>query len=566
MIAAAPLDRPTQLLPRGGRRAAECLPFVPRLGSLLLLTLALPLRAGAARPWQVFYEGGTWAPGATGWIGDDTHSKRTDEGLLVSDPSIEKGSGRMYSLNWHADPARGAALEARVRAVSCSQPWGSGLMVADGVHEESLTIYADKLQLVNAKETIPFDAAKRFHTYRLVIKGEDLTLFADGKELYDGAGKFVTPAQLTPPRNQCGFGCGASAAMGEAVWEWVRFQSDLPEREAPTMSEIPGLEVEFGETVEILPNATYRSLFMFGDSRLAVGDRHSADHGKTWQPGPALGTNFLELPDGAVLGLGFKTKRLADGVFEVPLLRSRDGGKTFKSSTARLNIPEGTGGTGDDGKRYEGPAVDHALVRCRDGSLLAAMYGSFKTDTVLCPTFPPEWKLYKYRTFVVRSTDGGATWDYWATVAYDPDVGLESFCEADLLQVPNGDLLCFMRTGGSGGKYTPLYLGTSHDAGKTWDKPHPIADRGVWPNACRLQSGVLVVTYGRPDNYLAFSLDDGKTWTGHTCFYRGPTTSYNSVEEVEPGKLLVVYDRQALDADGNMARGVVGVPVSVERR
>jgi hypothetical protein len=534
--------------------------------SLLLLALALPLRAGADHPWQVFYEGGKWAPNATGWVGDGTHSKRTDEGLSVSDPSTEKGSGRMYQLNWQDDPARGAALEARVKAVACSQPWGSGLMVADGVHEESLTIYPDRLQLVNAKQAVPFDAAGGFHTYRLEIRGQDLKLFADGKELYDGAGKFTSPAQVTPPRNQCGFGCGASAATGEATWQWVRFQSDLPEREEPKMLDIPGLKVELGDTVEIIPGAIYQSLFRFRDGRLAVGGWHSDDHGKTWRPGPGMGTNFLELPDGELLGLGFNTRKVADGVFEVPLLRSKDGGKTFAAGTARLNIPEGTGGTGDDGKYYEGPPVDHAMVQCRDGSLLAAMYGYFRTDTVLCPAFPPEWKLYKYRTWVMRSTDHGATWDYWATVAYDPEVGIESFCEADLLPLPNGDLLCFMRTGGSGGKYTPLYLATSHDDGKTWDKPRPIADRGVWPNACRMQNGVLVVTYGRLDNWLAFSLDDGKTWTGHTCFHQGPTTSYNSVEEVEPGRLLVVYDRQALDADGNMARGVVGLSVSVERR
>ena len=50
---------------------------------------------------------------------------------------------------------------------------------------------------------------------------------------------------------------------------------------------------------------------------------------------------------------------------------------------------------------------------------------------------------------------------------------------------------------------------------------------------------------------------------GHTCFYRGPSTSYNSVEEVAPGKLLVVYDRGGLDADGNQAHGIVGTFVNV---
>ena len=112
---------------------------------------------------------------------------------------------------------------------------------------------------------------------------------------------------------------------------------------------------------------------------------------------------------------------------------------------------------------------------------------------------------------------------------------------------------------------TPLYLNESADDGKTWSAPRAIADRGVWPNACRMQGGVLAVTYGRPDNWVAFSLDDGKTWVGHTCIYQGRTTSYNTIEEVAPGKLLVVYDRQALDADGNLNSGVVGQFMAVEK-
>jgi hypothetical protein len=155
---------------------------------------------------------------------------------------------------------------------------------------------------------------------------------------------------------------------------------------------------------------------------------------------------------------------------------------------------------------------------------------------------------------------------YLSTVAYDPNVGLESFCEADLLVLPDGEILCFMRTGGSGGKYTPLYLSRSADDGRTWCTPQPIADRGVWPNACRMHNGVLVCTYGRPGNWLTFSLNEGRTWTGHFCFHAGPTTSYNSVEEIAPDVLLVVYDRRQLDPDGNLRPEVVGTTVSVRRR
>jgi hypothetical protein len=152
------------------------------------------------------------------------------------------------------------------------------------------------------------------------------------------------------------------------------------------------------------------------------------------------------------------------------------------------------------------------------------------------------------------------------TVAYDPKIGLESFCEADLLALPDGDILCFMRTGGSKGQYTPLYLSVSRDDGKSWEKPRPIADRGVWPNACRMSNGVLVVTYGRPDNWLAFSLDNGATWGGHTRFASGNSSNYNSVEEVAPGRLFVVYDKRYLRSDGgSMTCATFGTFVTVKR-
>jgi hypothetical protein len=81
-----------------------------------------------------------------------------------------------------------------------------------------------------------------------------------------------------------------------------------------------------------------------------------------------------------------------------------------------------------------------------------------------------------------------------------------------------------------------------------------------------MKNGIIVCTYGRPGNWLCFSLDDGHTWAGHFCFFDGSTTSYNSVEEVSPDTLLVVYDRQVLDDTGNMAQAVVGTYFTVKRR
>ncbi len=532
----------------------------------LLSVLSAITAAPADEPWCDFYRDGFQVSNATaGWQSDLTSSAATPEGLRIADPSPAQGSGRFFQLDWHVEPRRGATVEARLKAVSCSEPWGVALLVSDGEHEEGVTFFPQQVMLAAAGMTAPFDAAGDFHTYRVQIEGSDIQVWADGQLLLDGRGKFTRPAHAS--RNQLGFGCGSSNATGEAVWQWVRFQGGKVDAPQVTVPQVSELDIQLGATQVIVPGAIYRSMFKLADGSLAVADRRSSDAGKTWKPGLALQVGAYQFPDGEIVQLGFHSKQTdRPGYFSISLSRSTDNGLTARSETALLHVPDATGGTGDDGKAYEGPVADHAIVALRDGSLLAAMYGQFASDRVLVPTMPEAWKCYKYRTFVVRSTDRGKTWEYLATVAYDPNIGLESFCEADLLTLPGGEVLCFMRTGGSGGKHTPLYLSRSADDGKTWSKPEPIADRGVWPNACRMANGVLVCTYGRPGNWLAFSADDGRTWTGHFCFYNGPTTSYNSVEEVAPGELLVVYDRRQLDPSGNLRPEIVGTTVTLRRR
>ena len=529
----------------------------------LLWTLA----AGAGdAPWCDVYRDGFSSPIVTdGWQSSLTSSARVAEGLRIADPSTAQGSGRFFQVDWHVAPREGATVEVRLKAIACSQPWGVALLVSDGEHEEGVTFFPHQVMLTAARLSAPFDAAGEFHTYRVQIQDTDIQVWADGQLVLDGRGKFTQPAHAQ--RNQLGFGCGSSAATGEAIWQWVRFQGGHSDAPQVTVPEVPGLEIQLGATQTIVAGEIYRSLFKLADGSLAVAERRSVDGGRTWSPGPAWHVGAYQFPDGEIVQLGFHSQQTdRPGYFSIPLSRSTDNGRTVRAETSLLHIPDATGGTGDDGKAYEGPVADHAIVALRDGSLLAAMYGQFTGDRVPVPTMPEAWKCYKYRTFVVRSTDRGKTWEYLATVAYDPSVGLESYCEADLLTLPGGEVLCFMRTGGSGGQHTPLYLSRSADDGKTWSKPQPIADRGVWPNACRMRNGVLVCTYGRPGNWLTFSLDDGLTWTGQFCFYSGPTTSYNSVEEVAPDVLLVVYDRRQLDADGTLRPETVGTTVTLRRR
>ncbi len=531
----------------------------------VLISLLICGPSATADEWHTLFDGGFKLPVAGAWVSELTRSELTPDGLHIIDPSTERSSGCYYTISWNARPQQEATVEIRLKSISCSGGSGVTLAVSDGIHRDGITFFPDRIVFDWSKLSAAFDCADGFHDYTICFKGIDIKLYADGKLLIDGTGKFTTAAFRE--RNELGFGAGSSGATSEAIWQLVRFRGakvDLPEIETP---EIPGLQVKRGRTQLIVPKKRFVGMFKFADGDIVVDGRRSSDGGKTWQQAEPFSVGAYQFPDRLIVDLRTTARtQITDhaGVFEVPIFRSNDNGKTVSTETALMNIPEGTGGTGDDGKSHPGPLCDHAIVALRDGSLLAGMYGYFKTDTVLCETFPKEWKVYKYRSFVMRSRDRGKTWDYLATVAYDPTIGYESFCEPDLLVLPDGDILCFMRTGGSGNRHTPLYLSRSTDDGKTWSKPVPVADRGVWPNACMMKNGVIVCTYGRPDNWLMFSLDQGKTWVGHFRFHHGTSTSYNSIEEVAPNKLLVVYDRDELDADGRVKRDVLGTYFTVE--
>ncbi len=352
----------------------------------------------------------------------------------------------------------------------------------------------------------------------------------------------------------------------------------------------PGLEIQVGETQILIPShrtpGPLGFLFKLANGELVTGSltslgceqhgeewaayaaavpswRRSQDGGQTWRDTPAWPTyNACQLPDGEILHLGSGNLEMTDedGVYKTGLERSTDNGHTHQSEIATLvDMPELARGKGGFGKDGIVGAVDHAVVWLEDGSLLAALYGKFTTDV-------------KYRTFVVRSVDRGLTWQYLSTIAFDLTAGnehrAESFCEPDLLLLPGGEILCFMRTGGTyNSTFSPLYLSRSIDGGKSWSHADPITDRGVWPNACLMSNGVIAVTCGRTGDWLAYSLDNGHTWIGHFCFYRGPQAydacNYDWVEEVAPDTLLVAYARTEVNDCGQSE--ILGTFMEVNR-
>jgi len=93
--------------------------------------------------------------------------------------------------------------------------------------------------------------------------------------------------------------------------------------------------------------------------------------------------------------------------------------------------------------------------------------------------------------YVSRSMDGGARWEAPAVLAARKGYAL---CEASIIKVPGGDLVCYMRENTRKG--LPIYKSLSSDGGRTWQGPfETLMDAGHRPVAHLTRSGKVLITY-----------------------------------------------------------------------
>jgi len=129
-----------------------------------------------------------------------------------------------------------------------------------------------------------------------------------------------------------------------------------------------------------------------------------------------------------------------------------------------------------------------------------------------------------FRVQCVASSDGGRTWGIRGTIADQPELADWGYgCgEQSMQRMPNGDLLCVMRTRMAGNTLgtRPLTKSThslaatrSSDNGHTWSRPQAIAPLSVTPHLRTLENGTVAVVYGRPGVHVRVSTDSGQTWS-----------------------------------------------------
>ena len=301
---------------------------------------------------------------------------------------------------------------------------------------------------------------------------------------------------------------------------------------------------------------------------LVEGSTHallrSIDRGENWFLQKSLAGHgavvpSLVLDDGLLLGLHYILRRKAGGQLFTYSWVSRNNGRTFEGPTETPmefpQVPQER--PGQRSVPYALLYVDGKCFQEKTGDLLCTVDGKFQGDK-------------KYRSMLIRSRDRGASWSYVSTVAQDPSI---DFNEPAITSLPNGDLLCMIRTGS--GK--PMYYCRSTD-GQTWSTPVSAGVNGVRPMLVAMSNGVVACSYGRVNvssrdrltnpslgDQIIFSLDSGETWTEPTIIYDGPSTGYTSILEVRPGELLYVYDALRYGWHSTKNR-IMRVNIKVRRR
>lgn len=276
------------------------------------------------------------------------------------------------------------------------------------------------------------------------------------------------------------------------------------------------------------------SLLLAGNSSKIL---RSTDQGRTWQKQAdnLSGYRILERRNGSFYLIKNEVKGAGKpGVFRTARIHLK-GLADLAAATppawgdVLVTVPQFKAATGDDYKTIQtGPSVE-PVAELSDGTLLALSYGNFVGDDVPINGFKPlVGEAPMYRTYMLSSTDGGDSWNYYSTVAYDGKTGQESFCEPTLADLGHGELLVVMRTG----RYAPLQQARSLDGGKTWGKPESLETLGLQPKLALLNNGVLVCSFGwRPIRYIFWHDPSGGYYPAGLADYQKRYKSEVGIED-----------------------------------
>lgn len=299
--------------------------------------------------------------------------------------------------------------------------------------------------------------------------------------------------------------------------------------------------------------AVRRGMYDHVDKGARIALTRSTDGGKTWEPARTLppfdpecgeqDPSIVELCNGTLLINFFRWRVVPD------------------TEKARLTYPAR--------QQYDGSWADVEgpwVIRSTDGGLTwdtqptrvssAPLLRAGTSDailelpdgTLLMGIYGADYGSRVCRAYAVRSTDGGYTWGQSALIARDLN-GAISFEEPALARLPNGRVIALLRSG-EPGNYQYLHQSFSADDGYTWSAPQPTPMWGHPAHVLLLRDGRLLCSYGyrRPPYGVraCLSEDGGHTWDiAREIVLRDDGGSrdvgYPCTAQLDDGTLVTVY-------------------------
>jgi len=334
--------------------------------------------------------------------------------------------------------------------------------------------------------------------------------------------------------------------------------------------------IKLHEAVTVKPYEAQGIALKLNDGDILNHNRWSTDNGRTWgnwpnpdivgdhglngrvietiEKIPTVGVNRLtQLRDGTILICQQAVSRKAGALGHMHVWCSEDNLRTAGHFEATIDVPQTLKGiVGDHGYGEDVGSFENAFLEMPDGSLLSPMYGCLEDETQ--DRLASETYEVPYASWLVRSQDKGRSWQYYSTIAYEPSMGLEGFCEGSLIRLPDSMMLCALRNTGNGRLVgSGLYMTWSCDDGKTWSllpqrvfcDYEPIT--GIWPQLVYLPNGVLALSTGRPGLRIMFSPDgEGRCWTQQIEFPQGPADHNPLSGGGEMATLIGIDDNELL--------------------